>query len=313
MRVVFMGTPSLAARILDDLARACEVAAVFTRPDAVRGRGKKAVPSPVGELAEQRGIPVHKPRTLRDPAVLALLEDLRPDAICVAAYGALLPREVLELPPLGCFNVHASLLPRWRGAAPLERAILAGDERTGVCIMRMEEGLDTGPYCRCGSVALDGLDLKGLQEALADLGSRLLLESLQAAEDGTLQWTAQDDAAACYADKVQKGELFLNPADDVQTLLRKVRASSDAHPAKAEVAGRPLTVLAARPFEGRSDAPAPGRAAFAAKRLLLGTADGAVELLEVKPDGKRAMPAAAFAAGLQCPAGDDMEWNTYDR
>lgn len=313
MRVVFMGTPELAARILDDLAGACEVAAVFTRPDAVRGRGKRAVPSPVGVLAEERGIPVHKPRTLKDPAVLALLEGLHPDAICVAAYGALLPREVLELPPLGCFNVHASLLPRWRGAAPLERAILAGDAETGVCIMRMEEGLDTGPFCRCGSVALDGLDLQGLQKALAELGSRLLLESLQAAKDGTLRWTAQDGAAACYADKIRKGELFLDPADDAQTLLRKVRASSDAHPAKATVAGRPITVLAAQPCGKAAGAPAPGRAAFAAKRLLLGASDGAVELLEVKPDGKRAMAAAAFAAGLQGHAGDDMEWDTYDR
>lgn len=312
MRVVFMGTPELAARILDDLCDTCEVAGVFTRPDAVRGRGRKAVPSPVKELAESRGIPVFTPRSLKDPEAQAALEALHPDAICVVAYGALLPSEVLELPPAGCFNVHASLLPRWRGAAPLERAILAGDSQTGVCIMRMEEGLDTGPFCRCAPIPVDGRTLAELQDAVATLGSRLLREVLQDAAEGALQWTAQDEGSACYAPKISKGELFIAPADSTEAFLRKVRASSDAHPAKGRVAGRPLTVLSAR--QAATDGPQPpcGKAVFAAKRLVLGTADGAVELLEVKPDGKRAMDAAAFAAGLQGASSDDMEWEAYE-
>lgn len=312
MRVVFMGTPELAARILADLSESFEVAAAFTRPDAVRGRGRKPQPSPVKALAEARSIPVFTPRSLKDPETLAVLVGLHPDAICVVAYGALLPPEVLAMAPLGCFNVHASTLPRWRGAAPLERAILAGDRSIGVCIMHMEEGLDTGPFCLCSAIPAEGRTLAELQDAVAVQGSRLLREALQGAADGALQWTDQDEAEACYAPKIAKGELFIGPADGTEALLRKVRASSDAHPAKARVAGRPLTVLAARPAEGDGPYPAQGKASFAAKRLLLGTADGAVELLEVKPDGKRAMAAAAFAAGLQGASDEDREWEAYE-
>ena len=144
MRVVFMGTPAFAATILDDLAEQHDVAAVYTRPDAVRGRGKRLEPSPVKAAAERRGLRVLTPRTLRDEAAQRELASFAPDVICVAAYGAILPKEVLDIPRFGCLNVHASLLPRWRGAAPIERAILAGDEEAGVCIMRMEVGLDTG-------------------------------------------------------------------------------------------------------------------------------------------------------------------------
>ena len=150
-----MGTPRFAAEILDELAEFHEIAAVYTRPDAVRGRGKALVPSPVKEVAERRGFPVRTPRTLRDAAVLSELAAFAPDVICVAAYGAILPKEVLDLPPFGCLNVHGSLLPRWRGAAPIERAILAGDEEIGVCIMAMEEGstpATTACAARCPQV-----------------------------------------------------------------------------------------------------------------------------------------------------------------
>ncbi len=156
MRVVFMGTPAFAATILDDLAEQHDVAAVYTRPDAVRGRGKRLEPSPVKAAAERRGLRVLTPRTLRDEAAQRELASFAPDVICVAAYGAILPKEVLDIPRFGCLNVHASLLPRWRGAAPIERAILAGDEEAGVCIMRMEEGLDTGAYCVCRTARIDG-------------------------------------------------------------------------------------------------------------------------------------------------------------
>lgn len=169
MRVVFMGTPRFAAEILDELAEFHEIAAVYTRPDAVRGRGKALVPSPVKEVAERRGLPVRTPRTLRDAAVLSELAAFAPDVICVAAYGAILPKEVLDLPPFGCLNVHGSLLPRWRGAAPIERAILAGDEEIGVCIMAMEEGLDTGDYCVCRSLPAGSRTAAELTEELAAL------------------------------------------------------------------------------------------------------------------------------------------------
>ncbi len=249
-----MGTPRFAAEILDELAEFHEIAAVYTRPDAVRGRGKALVPSPVKEVAERRGLPVRTPRTLRDAAVLSELAAFAPDAICVAAYGAILPKEVLDLPPFGCLNVHGSLLPRWRGAAPIERAILAGDEEIGVCIMAMEEGLDTGDYCVCRSLPAGSRTAAELTEELAALGASALLTAV--------------------------------------------------------VAGRPLTVLAARVAD---DAPAdrlgPGRGALIANRLLLGCAEGVLEVTEVKPDGKRAMDARSFAAGVPALRGEEGTWS----
>ena len=169
-----MGTPRFAAEILDELAEFHEIAAVYTRPDAVRGRGKALVPSPVKEVAERRGLPVRTPRTLRDAAVLSELAAFAPDVICVAAYGAILPKEVLDLPPFGCLNVHGSLLPRWRGAAPIERAILAGDEEIGVCIMALEEGLSevTISLVHKTQDPMDELCGKVLEECMAHMQHR---------------------------------------------------------------------------------------------------------------------------------------------
>ena len=192
MRVVFMGTPKFAAAILEDLAQQHEVVAVYTRPDAVRGRGKRLEPSAVKAAAERLGLSVRTPRTLRDEAVQRELAALAPDVVCVAAYGAILPKAVLDLPRHGCLNVHASLLPRWRGAAPIERAILAGDEETGVCVMRMEEGLDTGAYCVCRTTSVAGKSAADLTEELADLGSHALLTALVRVERGVDAWTEQD-------------------------------------------------------------------------------------------------------------------------
>lgn len=313
MRIVFMGTPAFAAAILDDLAQQHEVAAVYTRPDAVRGRGRRLAPSPVKETALRHGIEVRTPRTLRDADVQRELAALEPDVICVAAYGAILPPEVLSIPAHGCLNVHASLLPRWRGAAPIERAILAGDRATGVCIMRMEEGLDTGAYCVCRRADVADKDAGELTDELADLGSHALLTALVHVEQGVADWKEQDEAQATYASKIEKGELDLSPADTAAMLVRKVRASSEAHPARAVVAGRAVTVRALREpadEEGRRLAAGmePGEARFAAKRLLLGASDGAVEALSLKPDGKQEMDAKAFAAGIQGFKADGSTW-----
>lgn len=304
MRVIFMGTPDFAATILEDLAQQHEVVAVYTRPDAVRGRGRKLEPSPVKQAAERLGLPVYKPRTLRDEDVQVELASLKPDVICVAAYGALLPKAVLEIPLFGCLNVHASLLPRWRGAAPVERAILAGDEVAGVCIMRMEEGLDTGAYCVCRTARIDGKTAPELTDELANLGSHALLTALVHVQKGAAEWIEQDDSQATYAAKVEKGELDLTPQDTAEVALRKVRASSAAHPARAVLAARPVTVLSLQAVEddyGRELASglAAGEIRFASKRLFLGCADGSVELTSLKPDGKQAMDAKAFAAGVQ--------------
>ena len=210
MRVVFMGTPSFSATILEELACAHEVVEVYTRPDAVRGRGRALSPSPVKELASSLGLPVSTPKTLRDAEVQRALADLRPDAICVAAYGAILPREVLDIAP--CLNVHASILPRWRGAAPIQHAILAGDAEAGVCIMRMEEGLDTGDFCIVRRVDATGKDAASLTDELANLGARALLSALDQLASGGLRWVAQDEAQATYAHKIEKGQLEIGRA-----------------------------------------------------------------------------------------------------
>ncbi|MEC4272351.1 methionyl-tRNA formyltransferase [Adlercreutzia sp. R25] len=306
MRVVFMGTPQFAAEILDEVAECHEVVAVYTRPDAVRGRGRALVPSPVKEVAERRGLPVRCPRTLRDAEALSELAAFKPDAICVAAYGAILPKEVLELPRYGCLNVHGSLLPRWRGAAPIERAILAGDEEIGVCIMAMEEGLDTGDFCVCRSVPAGALTAAELTDELAALGASALLTALAQAEAGNLRWVAQDEAQVTYAEKIAKGELNLDPAEGASLAWRKVRASNEAHPAKCSIAGKTVTVLAASPAEGATVPE--GAAALIAKRLYLGFADGALEVTELKPDGKKAMAATAFAAGVPALRAGEGVW-----
>ncbi len=305
MRIVFMGTPDFAASILEAISPVHDVVAVYTRADAVRGRGKKLVPSPVKAAAERLGIEVRTPATLRDDEVQRELAADAPDAICVAAYGMILPREVLDIPRFGCLNVHASMLPRWRGAAPVERAILAGDEEAGVCIMRMEEGLDTGDFCICRSIDIADTPAPLLTDQLSDLGAHALLTALSQAEVGIIRWTAQDEAQVTYAAKIDRGELDLAPADDAVMLARKVQASSEAHPSHALLAGKRVTVLAARLVEGDEQGSklagdmTPGQVRFAGKRLFIGAADGAVELLSVKPDGKQAMEAKAFAAGIQ--------------
>ena len=317
MRVVFMGTPKLAADILVEIAQQHEVVCVYTRPDAVRGRGAKLEPSPVKAAAERLGIPVRTATSLRDAEEQAHLAELAPDAICVAAYGCILPREVLEIPRYGCLNVHASLRPRWRGAAPIERAILAGDEQTGVCIMRMEEGLDTGPYCVRRATEVEGKSAAELTDELANLGARALLTGLSVVEQGGAEWTFQDDAAATYAEKLAKDELYPDPAEPAAAMVRKVLASSEAHPARAVIAGRSATVeRVALPDDERAaalcDGLEQGAVRFAAKRLFLGTGDGAVEVLSLKPDGKKSMDARAFAAGVQGIKAGGCTWGRVD-
>lgn len=317
MRVVFMGTPKLAADILVEIAQQHEVVCVYTRPDAVRGRGAKLEPSSVKAAAERLGIPVRTATSLRDAEEQAHLAELAPDAICVAAYGCILPREVLEIPRYGCLNVHASLLPRWRGAAPIERAILAGDDQTGVCIMRMEEGLDTGPYCVRRATEVEGKSAAELTDELANLGARALLTGLSVVEQGGAEWTFQDDAAATYAEKLAKDELYPDPAEPAAAMVRKVLASSEAHPARAVIAGRSATVeRVALPDDERAaalcDGLEQGAVRFAAKRLFLGTDDGAVEVLSLKPDGKKSMDARAFAAGVQGIKAGGCTWGRID-
>ncbi len=300
IRVVFMGTPEFSADILEELAMREEVVCVYTRPDKVRSRGSKTESSPVKVCAEKLGIPVRCLSSFKDPGDVQALAALAPDVICVAAFGVILPKEVLDIPPWGCINVHASILPRWRGAAPVERAILAGDEEAGVCIMRMEEGLDTGAFCICRRMPLSDLSASEVTSELALMGARALVSALEQMRRGDVRWTAQDESLVTYAHKIGKHELFLDPDHDALANARRVRASSKAHPAKCIIGGRSVTVVAACVAkDGAEAALSAGEVRFAQGELLLGCAEGTLCVITVKPDGKREMPATDFAQGLK--------------
>jgi methionyl-tRNA formyltransferase len=223
MRAVFMGTPDAAVPSLRGLDQACEVVSVYTRPDRPRGRGRRMESSPVKAAAVGLGLEVVEAAGLRgEDQRLAVL---RPDVVCVVAYGVILPPEVLEVPPLGCVNVHFSLLPRWRGAAPVERSILSGDERTGVVTMLMDEGLDTGPVLRSKEVAIGPHDTTGdLRLKLAELGAGLLVETI--ADLSHITPVVQDESKATYAHRIQPADAVLDPSEPAEMLERRVRAMS---------------------------------------------------------------------------------------
>ncbi len=302
MRVVFMGTPEFAVPSLQKLAEAHEVSLVVTRPDAVRSRGKKLEPSPVKAAALELGLPVLEANRMTEEAMEAL-RAAAPDIICVAAYGCILPDSVLELAPLGCVNVHASTLPRWRGAAPIQRAILAGDERAGVSIMRVVHELDAGAYCAQASCEVGEKTSDELMAELGSLGGDALLAVLPQIEAGTAVWTDQDEAQVTYAKKIDKAEMRLDPADDARANALRVQASADAAPARCVVAGKGVRVMRARVASDISAAE--GTVTVFHGRVFLGCAAGALEVLSVKPDGKREMEASAWAAGLR---GDGLSW-----
>ena len=300
MRIVFMGTPEFAVPSLAALAATHDVALVLTRPDAVRGRGRKLVPSPVKARAVELGIPVLETTRITDEAYQAL-EGVRPDLIVVVAYGCLLPDRVLTLAPLGCVNVHASLLPKWRGAAPIQRAVLAGDERAGVSVMRLVREMDAGAYCRQASVAVGDKDCATVMSELAELGARELLAALPTLEDGSVRWTEQDASLVTFAAKVEKTEMQLDPSDPVDLNVRRVRASLDTAPARLVVGGKGVRALAAH---AGGDSLDQGCVKVRKGHVFLGCSDGSLELDRVKPDGKREMDAGAWAAGLR----GDLSW-----
>ncbi len=296
MRVAFMGSPDFAVPSLRALAQSHEVAVVYTRPDRPRGRGRALVPTPVKTVALELGIPVLQPQSFRDESVVAEFRALGCDVACVAAYGLILPTSVLEAPRHGCINVHASLLPRHRGAAPIHRAILEGDEHAGVCIMQMEEGLDTGPYALCASTLVGEKTIDELESELAALGAEALVEVLDAVEHGSVSWTSQDDTQATYAAKVTAADVHLDPGLSVTDALRRVRASTRSARAKILVCGCVLDVLTASEAEMRLPA---GSISGSKSCLELGFSDGTISAIEVRPEGKSPMEGCAWARGAR--------------
>lgn len=301
MRIVFMGTPEFACPSLSAVSRAHDVVRVVTRPDAVRGRGKRLEPSPVKALAGELGLAVTEASRMT-PEVMDELRAAKADLCVVAAYGCILPDELLEMFPLGCVNVHASLLPRWRGAAPIQRAVLEGDELAGASIMRVVHELDAGAYCAQVSTAVAGKTSSELLDELGHLGAETLVEAIGRIADGTAVWTEQDESLVTYAHKIEKAEMRLDPADGALANVRRVLASTDAAPARCEVAGKGVRLMRAMTCD---DALAAGEVLVSHGRVALGCADGALEVLDVKPDGKREMQASAWAAGLRA---DRLAW-----
>ncbi|MDL5599149.1 methionyl-tRNA formyltransferase [Bacillus subtilis] len=287
LRLVFAGTPEFAAEHLKALLDTPhQIVAVYTQPDRPAGRGQKLMPSPVKQLALQHGLPVLQPPTLRDPAAQEELRALAPDLMVVVAYGLILPQVVLDIPRLGCINSHASLLPRWRGAAPIQRAVQAGDAESGVTVMQMEAGLDTGPMLLKVTTPITTGDTGGsLHDRLAQLGPQAVVQAIAGLAAGTLQGEVQDDALATYAHKLNKDEARIDwnrPADELERLVRAFNPWPICH---STLDGQPLKVLAAEPAEGRGQ---PGQILDASKDgLTVACGEGALRLTRLQlPGGK---------------------------
>ena len=299
MRIVFAGTPAFAQRALAALlAAGHEMSLVLTQPDRPAGRGMRLVESPVKRLARDRGLEVYQPASLRDTASAQAISAARPDVLVVAAYGLILPAAVLALAPLGALNIHASLLPRWRGAAPIQRALLAGDRETGVSIMYMDEGLDTGPVLARRAIAIDGRDTSGtLHDKLASVGAEMILDALRELGTGRAQFAPQAAEGASYAGKIGKREAELDWRRTSEELDRLVRAFDPLPGAATTLAGIALKVWSARPGSGKG---APGEVLRAdAGGMLVACGDGALELIELQRAGGRRLNAAEFLRG--CP------------
>ncbi len=297
MRIIFMGTPDFAVPTLAALAEAGHtIVAVYTQPPRPAGRGKKLQPSPVQVEAEIRGIEVRSPVSLKNAEAQADFASLEPDLAVVAAYGLILPQAVLDVPKHGCLNVHASLLPHWRGAAPIQRSILAGDQVTGITIMEMEAGLDTGPMLATVRTPVEDKTAGELTEELAVIGAQLMVGTL--IDLPMLHAVTQDDAEASYAPKIDKAEAKIDFAQSAEAIERQVRAFAPFPGAWFELDGERIKVLKA---EVTPDLGAAGTTLDDA--LTIACSSGALRLLRVQRAGKPVMDAADFLRGKAVPAG----------
>lgn len=296
MRIVFAGTPEFAVPGLRVACERAEVVAVYTQPDRPAGRGRALTPSPVKQEALQRGIEVRQPETLRDPEVQAGLRALEPDLIVTAAYGLILPKKVLKIPRLGCWNLHGSLLPHWRGAAPIQRAVEAGDAETGVCLMEMDAGLDTGPVLLRAATAIGADETSGeLYERLADIGAEVLAQGLAMLAAGTLPAAQpQSTEGVSHAAKIEKAEARLDWDQSSEVLARKVRAFQPWPVAEAVLAGERVRIHAAKAVAA-NDGAAPGTVVAAGRDGIdVACGEGVLRLLTLQREGGRAVSAADY-------------------
>ena len=296
-KIVFMGSPDFALPGLRALAQDYEVAGVITQPDRASGRGREIKMPPVKTLALELGLPVMQPEKLRAPEAMQQLLAWNPDLIVVAAFGQILKKDVLELPRFGCLNVHASLLPRWRGAAPINAAILHGDEETGVTIMQMDVGLDTGPMLAKRSLRLSADDTAGsVTEALSNLGADLLIETLPEYLSGNIMPQPQPEEGATYAPMLKKEDGRLDFTRGVNELERQVRAFNPWPGAFMDYEGGLLKVHKTHVEEGLASA---GQRLVHLDQPAVGARDGLLILDEVQPSGKKSMSGKSFLAGAR--------------
>lgn len=304
MRILFMGTPDIAAQSLSAILAQGRhtVCAVFTREDKPVGRKQVLTAPPVKTLALEHGIPVYQPRTLRTPEAAQTVRALAPDIIVVVAYGRILPGEILSIPPHGAVNLHVSLLPKYRGAAPVQWSVISGDKRTGVTIMQLDEGLDTGDILRVAPVDIGAEETSGeLFERVSALGAQTLLQSLDDIEQGRAQPVPQDDALATLAPPLTKEMALFSFERDARSLHDLIRGLNPWPVAYFVHGGKKIKVLAARLDEQAKGRPGE---VLCTKPLTVACGSGALTLVQVVPEGSRAMDGAAWAAGRRLRAGD---------
>ena len=295
MKIVFAGTPEFAARhlgaLIDDGRH--QIAAVYTQPDRPAGRGKKLQASPVKRLAEEQGLAIYQPQSLRQTEQQTALAELDADLMVVVAYGLILPQQILDTPRLGCINVHGSILPKWRGAAPIQRAIEAGDSETGITIMQMDAGLDTGPMLSITRCAISDQDTSGaIYKRLAHLGGPALLQAIDQLETGSTQAVAQDDSLSSYASKIDKAEAQIDWSEDAMVINRRIRAFDPFPCAFTSVEGQRIKIWCST-VESSDQTGQPGQIVRADNQgLLICCGQGSLLLTEIQLAGKSRLAVA---------------------
>lgn len=309
MRVLFMGTPDFAAAALRSIAEAgFETVGAVTQPDKPRGRGMTMLPPPVKVTAERLGIPVYQPERLKEGQLMPCLEQLRPDVIVVAAYGKILPEYILSYPRLGCINIHASLLPRWRGAAPIQRCIMAGDRMSGVTTMQMDAGLDTGDMLKTAQTPVTPEDnFETLHDRLAALGAQLIVSTLHAAESGTLRPVPQPSEGVTYAEKIGRGDTVLDLSAPAEVLVDIIRGLSPIPLGRVVCRGKLLKLVSAQLSQHIGAGAAVGEViSLDGGAVHVRTGDGAIAITELVPEGKKRMRAQDFINGRGIAVGDAL-------